>query len=63
MTTVSVPLKFGLKAEVLTEDTDRAPYVAPPLPHYEHDAAHCRCEPCTRARTADRMADRLQVGA
>lgn len=55
MTTLATwTLKFGLTAQVITEETDRSPYVAPPLPHYEHDQQTCGCENCRRARVLDR---------
>lgn len=43
--TTRVPLAFGLVADVVSDDTDRAPYVPPPVPTYEHNV-RCQCQTC-----------------
>jgi len=48
-----VPLGFRLIAEVLVDDADRAPYVAPAVARGEHDE-RCRCDQCRAARALGR---------
>jgi hypothetical protein len=43
--TTRVPLHFGLVAEVESEDSDRAPYVPPPIARGEHHE-QCGCDAC-----------------
>ena len=50
---IRVPLKYGCVAEVLTEDSDRPPYVPPPVQEQEHHPA-CRCERCQSRRATQR---------
>jgi hypothetical protein len=46
--TTRVPLAFGLVADVVSDETDRLPFVPPPLKEYEHDD-RCRCDKCRAA--------------
>ncbi len=49
MSPLRVPLKFGLVAQVVTDDSDRPPYVPPPIAPGEH-AESCGCVQCVMAR-------------
>jgi hypothetical protein len=50
MSPISVPLKFGLVAHVVTESDDRPPYVPPPVARGEH-AETCGCKGCAIERS------------
>lgn len=43
------PLKYGLAARVVTDETDRAAYVPPPVAYGDH-AATCGCRDCVLLR-------------
>ena len=43
------PLKYGCVAHVVIDDSDRPPYVPPPIPKYEH-APNCGCGACVAVR-------------
>jgi len=47
---VIVRLKYALVAEVVVEDTDRLPYVPPPVARAEHDVERCGCPDCVMLR-------------
>lgn len=47
--TLQVPLKYGLVAAVITEESDRVVYVPPPVAYGEH-AATCGCPDCRLLR-------------
>ena len=51
-----VPLKFGLVADVVTDDaSDRVPPVPPPAPPSRHHD-RCPCDRCVIARASTRPA-------
>lgn len=46
---ILMPLKYGLVAAVVSDDTDRAVYVPPPVARGEH-AESCGCPDCAMKR-------------
>lgn len=43
------PLKYGLAATIVTDESDRPVYVPPPVARGDH-AATCGCPACVMAR-------------
>lgn len=50
---IRYPLNYGLVAEIVTDESDRPPYVPPPVKDHEH-AATCRCDRCQSKRATTR---------
>lgn len=51
--TTTVPLRFGLIAVVISEETDRVVYVPPPVARDDHHD-RCGCDHCVSVRATRR---------
>lgn len=50
MTLHEMPLTYGCVAVIITEDSDRLPYVPPPIARDEHATDTCGCPDCVMLR-------------
>lgn len=51
--TTTVPLRYGLIAVVVSEESDRKPYVPPPVARDDHHES-CGCVHCVSQRASRR---------